>query len=106
MTEITMEDAAHEAIESGSDAVIVTGKITGQNPKLEDVQDLKDKIRNIPILIGSGVNSENVNEFLQVADGIIVGSSLKYNGDVYQGIDPLRVKNFMNIVKGHQAFAD
>ena len=41
-----------------------------------------------------------------MADGIIVGSSLKYNGDVYQGIDPLRVKNFMNIVKGHQAFAD
>lgn len=104
MAEIKLEDAAHEAIESGSNAIIITGKATGQNPKIEDVKELKEKLNDIPLLIGSGVNAKNVNEFLQYADGIIVGSSLKVDGDVYKGIDPIRVKEFMNIVKGNQTF--
>lgn len=104
MADIKMEDAAHESIESGSDAIIITGKATGENPKIEEVIALKEKLKNTPVLIGSGINSQNVNDFLQYADGIIVGSSLKYNGDVYQCIDPKKVEEFMNIVKGNQVF--
>lgn len=104
MAEIKIEDATHEAIEAGTDAIIVTGKATGQNPKIEEVKELKERFINIPILVGSGVNINNVNDFLEYADGIIVGSSLKIEGDVYKGIDSLRVKEFMDKVKGKQEF--
>lgn len=104
IADVKLADAAHEAVASGCDALIVTGKSTGVNPKLEDVIELRKSVQDMPILIGSGVNIDNVKDFLKVADGIIVGSSLKYNGDVNQGIDPLRVKEFMSAVSNHQAF--
>src|SRR5437867_4207044 len=52
-----------------------------------------------PLLIGSGTNTENVVEFLQYADGIIVGSSLKKDGVMENPVDIERVRALMNKVR-------
>ena len=52
---------------------------------------------DIPVLVGSGVTVENVDEYMS-ADALIVGSHFKENGDWQRGVDPSRVKSFMNRV--------
>ena len=51
------------------------------------------------MLVNTGVKLHNVEEYLSVADGAIVGSSLKVDGYTWNPVDPARVKAFMNKVK-------
>lgn len=105
MTEISLEDAIHEAYSSGASAVIITGRATGKQPEIEDVRKIKELYPDIPVLIGSGINERNAAEYLSVSDGIIVGSSIKYGGDVNQSIDEIRVKHFMEAVRTEEKFS-
>jgi predicted TIM-barrel enzyme len=41
------------------------------------------------------VTLENVNDILSIADGVIVASSLKYEGVWWNAVDPDRVKAFI-----------
>ena len=49
---------------------------------------------SIPTLIGSGVTTSNLHEYM-TADGIIVGSHFKVDGKWDAPIDADRVKGFM-----------
>ena len=89
-----------EAKESGADALIVTGLITGKSPTLEDVKEFKRLAGDTPVLLGSGVKASNAKDFFTVADGAIIGSSIKVNGDVNDRIDPERLKQLMEAVRG------
>ena len=80
----TLGAAAKKAIKQGSDAVIVTGDWTGQSPTVETVSGLRSKIENFPILIGSGVDTSNVKDLCDYADGVIVSTSLK-QGNIKKG---------------------
>ena len=93
--EVPIKDSIEEAIEEHADVLVVTGMVTGQNPTLEQVKTFKSYSKNTPVILGSGINKDNVKDFFQVADGAIVGSSFKYNGDVFDQIDPVKVKAFM-----------
>ena len=46
-------------------------------------------------LANTGAKAGNVASFLQVADGIIVGSDLKEGGGTWNPVDPERVKRFL-----------
>lgn len=48
----------------------------------------------IPVLIGSGVTLENVRSYLD-ANALIIGSYFKKEGYWANGVDPDRVKKFM-----------
>jgi len=52
-----------------------------------------------PILIGSGTSADNVAAFLEHADGIIVGTSLKKDGVMQNEVDAGRVRALMNNVQ-------
>ena len=56
-------------------------------------------IPNTPVLANTGVNYNNIEEILKTTDGVIIGSSLKVNGDTWKNVDPKRAKKFMNKVK-------
>lgn len=62
-----------------TDGLIVTGTATG---KAVDINDLKDVRINSkrPILIGSGITSDNIKDYWQYADGFIIGSYFKDKG--------------------------
>ena len=70
----------------------------------QSIKELKEKFKDVPILIGSGIKQSNVKEFLQYADGIIIGSSIKIDNDVNNGVDLEKVKVLMNTVKDSQYY--
>lgn len=90
----TLEESAIEAQAAGSDGIIVTGDWTGQPPSLEDCKRVKN-VSSLPIFIGSGLDKNNANELLTVADGAIVGTSIK-TGDF---VDIKRATELINIVE-------
>jgi membrane complex biogenesis BtpA family protein len=81
-----------------ADALIVSGRMTGAAPPLEKVRRAKE-LATRPILMGSGTTAENIAGFLLYADGAIVGSSLKVDGIVENGVDVERVRRYMTAVR-------
>ena len=49
--------------------------------------------------MGSGNTADNIADFLQYADGAIVGSSLKIDGVAENPVDAERVKRYMETVR-------
>jgi membrane complex biogenesis BtpA family protein len=89
-------DAAHRGL---ADALIVSGPRTGTEPELEDLMRVKKAVPDRPVFIGSGVNEENVSKLLRRVDGAIVGTSLKFKGEVSNPVDEKRVKALMMAVR-------
>lgn len=86
--------SANDAQAAGADALIVTGASTGNATPLDDVRAAKQVV-GIPVLVGSGTTLENVGAVLHVADGAIVGSSLKVDGKVLNPVSLERTRAFM-----------
>ena len=85
-------DDAREIIERGmADAVIVSGIGTGYATDFADLELVRRAVPHAKVLIGSGITTHNVGEYLRHADGIIVGSSLKFNGRLAAQVDQKRV---------------
>lgn len=97
--------SVHEAIESGADALIVTGLLTGVNPTLDDVVSIKKTARSTPVLLGSGINTKNAADYFKIADGAIVGSSLKTDGNVNNPVDINKVKEFAEMIRECREYA-
>lgn len=87
-----IEDSAHDTLDRGlADALIISGTGTGRVADITDVQRVREACPWAKILIGSGINVNNVREFLRYADGVIVGTSLKVGGKLFSAVDPKRV---------------
>ncbi len=88
----TLEDAARDTLERGlADALIVSGVGTGAPADPADVQAVRGACPGARILLGSGITRDNAKDFLEYADGFIVGSSLKKDGKLHNPVDPKRV---------------
>lgn len=81
-----------------ADALIVSGRMTGAAPPLDKVRRAKE-LATRPILMGSGTTAENIGDFLQFADGAIVGSSLKVDGIAENPVDLERVRRYVAAVE-------
>jgi len=91
--------ATAEAVEfMRGDAVIVTGNVTGDPPKIEDVREARAYCR-LPVLLGSGVDVNNIATFYPEADGFIVGTHFKVDGHWANTVDPKRVEKFIGVVR-------
>jgi membrane complex biogenesis BtpA family protein len=88
-----IEEEAEEILVRGlADGLIVSGAATGRPADPAQLRAVRAAAHDAPVLVGSGISAENIGEYLDCADGFIVGTSLKRNGDVSQPIDPARVK--------------
>lgn len=88
--------AAIDTVERGlADAVIVSGAGTGMGPDLNQAKAVHAAVSETRIVIGSGATSDTIDDLLGVADTIIVGSSIKADGDPNKRPDPLRAKAFV-----------
>lgn len=94
----SITERARDAELEGADAVIITGWETGAPPDVELTHAVKETVA-VPVLLGSGVNEENVTELLAVADGAIVGSYFKVGSNWRNPVDGDRVKRFMKRVR-------
>jgi membrane complex biogenesis BtpA family protein len=96
----SLPDRARSAVFSSiPDAVLVSGQITGEAAALSDLEAVKAILPDTPVLANTGVKHETVADVLRVADGCIVGSSLKRDGDTWNSVDPARALDFMDRVR-------
>jgi uncharacterized protein len=92
--------AVQETIHRGmADGIILSGWATGSPPSLEDLELAKAAAGHCPVFIGSGATWDNIGTLMKAADGVIVASSLKRQGDINQPIDPIRVGQFVEAMQ-------
>jgi predicted TIM-barrel enzyme len=87
---MSLVETAHAAAFFLADGVIVTGTATGRPADPAEVRAVGHAIQ-IPVLVGSGITAENIAVFAD-ADGFIVGSWLKKDGDWTGPLDPARLE--------------
>jgi uncharacterized protein len=97
-SDVGIGETAHAVEFMRGDAVIVTGAVTGQAPRPDDVLAVRGATR-LPVLLGSGVTAENVAGFLPHCDGVIVGSEFKQAGHWAGPLDPRRVRRFLRAAR-------
>ena len=100
----SLPDRARSAVFSSvPDAILVSGQITGEAAAMSDLQAVKDALPDTAVLANTGVKHDTIADVLSIADGCIVGSSLKVDGDTWNAIDPERAKDFMARAKQARA---
>lgn len=88
----SIEIAAVDTLHRGAaDALIVSGTSTGSATELDELIRVRKAAPRARILIGSGVTPDNVTDYLEYADGVIVGTSLKFRAQVHNHVDAKRV---------------
>jgi uncharacterized protein len=81
-----------------SDGLVITGSATGKTVSLADLTEVRNN-SNLPVIIGSGITSENLKDYWQAADGFIIGSSLKEAGLWSNALSKERCLGLMDSVK-------
>jgi membrane complex biogenesis BtpA family protein len=106
LSKYSLVESARRAIKKGADALIVTGKWTGDAPDFQELKNLRRAIGDFPIFTGSGADEKNIKEILRFANGVIVSTSLKsgtnrkgeHNVKGYdQRIDLKKVRGFVKL---------
>jgi predicted TIM-barrel enzyme len=95
----SLEKDLNEATER-CEAIVTTGSGTGIETPLKKLIEYKNLLGNFPLIVGAGINLDNVYNQLRCADGAIVGSYFKEEEETSMPVDRSRVKNFMEIVRG------
>jgi hypothetical protein len=96
----TLAGHVADCIDRGrADAVAVTGQATGEAIDIDRlrraVSARDDARRDVPVFVASGVTAESVAGFLSVADGVVVGSAFKPDGDTAAPVDAERVRSLV-----------
>jgi membrane complex biogenesis BtpA family protein len=98
---VELEQEARDLVHRGlADALVVSGKATGEATPIADVKRVRSAVPGVPLLVGSGVTADTVGELLSVADAVIVGTFLKRDGDVGNPVDPARVRRLVAAARG------
>ena len=96
----SLADRARSAVFSSlADAILVSGAITGEAAAMADLEAVKAVLPDTPVLANTGVKHDTVAEVFRIADGCIVGSSLKVDGNTWNPVDPERASEFMRLVR-------
>lgn len=99
-----LDVVARETVDRGqADGLVVSGAETGRPPADERLQTVldgrDDATRDVPVFVGSGLTAENASELLALADGAIVGTALKRDGETGKRVDPERAAEFVATVR-------
>jgi membrane complex biogenesis BtpA family protein len=95
MPDAPINELAQNAINHDASAIVVTENDQRKHVTFDDVKSMREAIGDFPIIVGSGVHADNVLQYLEYADGIIVGRGFKKDGKV----DADLVKEFMTLVR-------
>ncbi|KAJ7311905.1 hypothetical protein JRQ81_006223 [Phrynocephalus forsythii] len=91
--DVSIAETAQAAEFFLADGVVVTGSATGLKADPKELEEVGHAVK-IPVLVGSGVTLENVEDYL-AANALIVGSYFKKEGYWGNRIVPGHVKRFM-----------
>jgi len=86
-------------VSSLADALLIAGPMAGAEPDIHWLQEAKEAVGDeIPVILNTGARPDNIAKFLEIADGVIVGSALKVDGQTWNAVDPDRLKKFMDVI--------
>jgi membrane complex biogenesis BtpA family protein len=92
--------ARSAVVSSLADAILVSGPMAGEGPDLTAVRAVREAVdATVPVLLNTGARAETIAEFLAVADGCIVGSSLKVAGHTWNPVDADRAQRFVDAAR-------
>ena len=95
--DVSLAETAEAATFFRSDGLIITGSSTSKPASISDFEKVQGAT-HLPLLAGSGVNLENVENYLPVCDALIVGSWFKREGYWENELQYDRVAAFMERV--------
>jgi hypothetical protein len=81
-----------------ADAIIVSGAGSGKAVDPHFLREVKKLAGDRPVLIGSGLNLENAVALLAVADGAIVGSAVKIDGQIHNRVEGERARRLVEVI--------
>ena len=90
----TIPELARDVEFFDADVAVATGQRTGDSAARAEIEAIAAGC-SLPVVVGSGVTAANIGDILQVADGVIVASSLKHDGVWWNDVDPARLATFM-----------
>jgi len=95
----TIADRARGAEFLGMDAILISGPAAGVPFAMSDLSAAKEAAPGMAIVANTGVRAERVAEIFKVADGAIVGTSLKVDGITWNPVDPARAGRLMEAAR-------
>lgn len=93
-----LAEQARDAEFFDADVLIATGQRTGDATPVSEVKGIQEAVI-LPVIIGSGLTVDNCREIMSVADGAVVGSSIKEGGVWWGKVSVEQLKALMKIVK-------
>ena len=100
----TVADRARGAAFLGMDAILISGPAAGVQFEMSDLQAAHDAVGGqVPIIANTGVTAERLHDIFRVADGVIVGTSLKRDGVTWNPVDPERAARLMQAARDARA---
>lgn len=97
-SDVPFVDAIHAAEFFQADAVVVTGAATGRPVSPEHLESAR-RASNLPVVVGSGADADSVGALLEHAHAVIVGSSIKEEGDWRRPVDAARAEAFVQAAR-------
>jgi len=94
----TVSEQARDAEFFDADVLIGSGQRTGSMTEPDEIRAIQAGT-SLPVLVGSGLDVDNAAGLLSVADGAIVGSSLKYGGTWWNPVDPSIARRLMKVAR-------
>jgi uncharacterized protein len=96
-------DRARGAAYLRLDAVLISGPAAGVPFEMSHLHQAKEAVPDLPVIANTGVRAERIGEIFAVADGVIVGTSLKVDGDTWKAVDPERAHRLMEAARAARA---
>jgi len=91
-----LKDIATGAVKFGlADALCLGGTTAGSPIDLNDIKDARAGSCGEPVIAGTGVSIANMETYLPLIDGVIIGTSLKYDKDTFKPVNPASAKAFI-----------
>jgi len=84
------------------DALCVSGSSAGNETDSGLVSRVKKVAGDTPVFCNTGCTKENIIDKLSRCDGACVGTAFKVDGKFANYVDPVRVKEFMDVVKEYR----
>jgi hypothetical protein len=80
--------------------ILMGGPRAGLAPESSALATTKANFPDTPLVLGSGGRADNIQELLTYADGVIIGTSIKKDGILWNQIDPVRAAAFVKAARG------
>jgi hypothetical protein len=98
-------DRARGAAFLGMDAILISGPAAGVSFEMSDLRAAKDAVPDVDVVANTGVTAERIAEVFRVADGAIIGTSLKRDGVTWNPVDPERAGRLMDAARAARSVA-